>query len=327
MSVVAPVFDEVGCVRELYRRVRAVLDGVVPAWELVLVDDGSADGSREVIRALAEADRRVVPVLLSRNFGHQLAVTAGLDHSRGQAVVVIDADLQDPPEVIPELLARWREGAGVVSAVRRTREGESRFKRATARGFYRLLARITDVEIAVDAGDFRLLDRRVVDVLGTMRERHRFLRGMSAWVGFPTAEVPYDRRARYAGRSKYPLRRMLRLALSAITSLSYAPLQLATLVGFVVAIGAVLAVPVVIVLRLLGVSGLSGQTTVLVAVLFLGGIQLLSIGLLGEYVGRTSEEVKNRPLYVLDDIDAGCGRRTAPPGEDPRSSTSDAAGA
>jgi hypothetical protein len=212
--------------------------------------------------------------------------------------------------------------------VRRTREGESRFKLATASAFYRLLARMTDVQIAVDAGDFRLFDRRVVDVLGTMRERHRFLRGMSAWVGFPTAEVRYDRRARFAGRSKYPLRRMVRLALSAITSFSYAPLQIATLVGFVVAILAVLAVPVVIVLRLLGVSGLSGQTTVLVAVLFLGGVQLLSIGLLGEYVGRTYDEVKNRPLYVTDGSDPHCSHLTpGPAGEDPPRPTSDAAGA
>jgi polyisoprenyl-phosphate glycosyltransferase len=301
VSVVVAVFDEVDSLGELYRRVASALNGLVPSWELVLVDDGSSDGSRGAIRALAEADQRVVPVLLSRNFGQQLALTAGLDRSRGQAVVMMDADLQDPPEVIPELVGRWREGAAVVSAVRRSRAGESRFKLATARTFYRLLARITDVDIPVDAGDFRLLDRRVVDVLGAMRERHRFLRGMSAWVGFPTAEVPYERHARFAGRSKYPFRKMLRLALSAITSFSYIPLQLATLTGFVVAIGAVLAVPVVIVLRVLGVSGLTGQTTVLVAVLFLGGVQLLSIGLLGEYVGRTSDEVKGRPLYVVDE--------------------------
>jgi dolichol-phosphate mannosyltransferase len=301
--VVAAVFNEVESVPELYRRVRDVLDPLVPSWELVLVDDGSSDGSRGAIRALAAADPRVVPVALSRNFGHQLAVTAGLDRSRGEAVVVMDADLQDPPEVIPALVERWRNGAMVVSAVRASREGESRFKLATARAFYRLLARITDVDIPLDAGDFRLLDRRAVDVLSSMRERHRFLRAMSAWIGFTSAEVPYHRQARFAGRTKYPLRKMLRLALSAITGFSYVPLQLATLFGACVAIAAVAAVPVVVLLRLLGVSGLSGQTTVLVAVLFLGGVQLLSIGLLGEYVGRMSDEVKRRPLYVLDDSD------------------------
>jgi dolichol-phosphate mannosyltransferase len=302
-SVVVPVYDEAECLAELYGRVRQVLTELGEPWELLLVDDGSTDGSTAAIRALAAADERVVPVVFSRNFGHQLAVTAGLDRSRGQAVVVMDADLQDPPEVIPELVERWREGAAVVSAVRTEREGESRFKLFTARIFYRLISRITDVDITPDAGDFRLLDRRVVDALGDMRERHRFLRGMAAWVGFPMAEVSYARPARFAGHTKYPLRKMVRLALSAITGFSYVPLQLATLLGFVVAALAVLAVPVVIVLRVLGVPGLSGQATVLVAVLFLGGVQLLSIGLLGEYVGRISDEVKRRPLYVVDEED------------------------
>ncbi len=302
-SVVVPVYDEAECLAELYGRLRQVLTELGEPWELLLVDDGSTDGSTAAIRALAAADERVVPVVFSRNFGHQLAVTAGLDRSRGQAVVVMDADLQDPPEVIPELVERWREGAAVVSAVRTEREGESRFKLFTARIFYRLISRITDVDITPDAGDFRLLDRRVVDALGDMRERHRFLRGMAAWVGFPMAEVTYTRPARFAGHTKYPLRKMVRLALSAITGFSYVPLQLATLLGFVVAALAVLAVPVVIVLRVLGVPGLSGQATVLAAVLFLGGVQLLSIGLLGEYVGRISDEVKRRPLYVVDEED------------------------
>jgi polyisoprenyl-phosphate glycosyltransferase len=299
LSVVVPVYNEVESLPELYERLRQVLDAAVASWELVLVDDGSTDGSTSAMRALASADGRVRVVVLARNFGHQLAVTAGLDRSRGDAVVIIDADLQDPPEVIPEVLDRWREGAAVVSAVRTTRQGESRFKLLSARAFYRLLSRMTDVAIPLDAGDFRLLDRKVVDVLAAMPERHRFLRGMTAWVGFPSAEVPYARAPRHAGRTKYSLRKMVRLALSAITSFSYVPLQFATLLGLLVATVSVLAVPVVIVLRILGVSGLGGQTTVLVAVLFLGGVQLLSIGLLGEYVGRTSDEVKRRPLYVV----------------------------
>jgi dolichol-phosphate mannosyltransferase len=299
LSVVVPVYNEVESLPELYDRLRAVLDAAVPSWELVLVDDGSTDGSTAALWSLTAADPRVRTVVLARNFGHQLAATAGLERSRGEAVVIMDADLQDPPEVIPELLERWREGAAVVSAVRTTREGESRFKLLTARAFYRLLSRLADVPIPLDAGDFRLLDRKVVDVLRAMPERHRFLRGMTAWVGFRSAEVPYARSPRHAGRTKYSVRKMVRLALSAITSFSYVPLQLATVLGFLVATLSVVAVPVVIGLRLLGVSGLGGQTTVLVAVLFLGGVQLLSIGLLGEYVGRTSDEVKRRPLYVV----------------------------
>ena len=305
LSVVVPVFNEVDSLPELYERLRRVLDTAVPSWEVVLVDDGSSDGSTATMRALAAADRRVRAVVLARNFGHQLAVTAGLDRSLGDAVVIMDADLQDPPEVIPQLVDRWQEGAAVVSAVRTTREGESRFKLLSARVFYRLLSRLSDVPIPLDAGDFRLLDRKVVDVLGAMPERHRFLRGMTAWVGFPSAQVPYQRAPRHAGRTKYSLRKMVRLALSAITSFSYVPLQLATVLGLLVATLSVLAVPVVVVLRLLGVSGLGGQTTVLVAVLFLGGVQLLSIGLLGEYVGRTSDEVKRRPLYVVADDTGG----------------------
>jgi len=298
-SIVVPVYNEEGCLEELYRRVKAVMESTGEPWELVLVDDGSRDRSTEIIKHLAEQDRRVRPIIFARNFGHQIAVTAGLDYSRGQAMVIIDADLQDPPEVILDLISKWREGYEVVYAVRTEREGETWFKKATAAAFYRLIYRITDVKIPVDTGDFRLMDRKVVDVLNRMREHHRFLRGMSAWVGFRQIGVPYKRAPRFAGETKYPLRKMLRLALNAITSFSYFPLQLATYMGFIAAGLAILAIPFVIVLRALQPQAFFGQASTLIAVLFLGGVQLIALGILGEYVGRIYDEVKGRPLYVV----------------------------
>lgn len=298
-SVVAPIYNERENIPELYRRARATMEGMGESWELILVDDGSTDGSTDAIRALAAQDDRVRRVLFARNFGHQIAVTAGLDYTRGKATIVIDADLQDPPEVIPELASRWREGFEVVYAIRSEREGESWFKRLTAAVFYRLIYRITDVKIPLDTGDFRLLDRKVVEALGGMRERHRFLRGMSAWVGFRQVGVPYKRAARLAGETKYPFRKMLRLALNAVTAFSYFPLQLATYFGFVSAGISILAIPVVIVMRLAGSPAFTGQATTLIAVLFLGGVQLISLGILGEYIGRLYDEAKGRPLYVL----------------------------
>jgi dolichol-phosphate mannosyltransferase len=298
-SVVGPVFDEVETLREFYDRVQAAMDAIGETWELVLVDDGSTDGSSDVIRDLAFEDIRVRPVLFSRNFGHQIAVTAGMDYSRGQAVVTIDTDLQDPPELIAELAEKWREGYEVVYAVRTEREGESWFKRATAAVFYRVINRITEVDIPLDAGDFRLLDRKVVEALKKMREHHRFPRAMTAWVGFKQIGVDYKRSARQAGETKYPFRKMLRLAINAVTGFSYFPLQLATFFGFICALLAIVAIPIVIYLRLSGRGELSGQATTLIAVLFLGGVQLISLGILGEYIGRLYDEAKDRPLYVL----------------------------
>jgi dolichol-phosphate mannosyltransferase len=248
---------------------------------------------------LARRDAHIRPVIFSRNFGHQIAATAGLDHCRGQAAIIIDADLQDPPELLPELIARWRQGYQVVYAVRTERAGESWFKTATASLFYRAIYRITDVRIPLDTGDFRLLDRRVIDTLAGMRERHRFLRGMSAWVGFSQIGVPYKREARFAGETKYPLRKMVRLALNAVTSFSHFPLQIATYLGFLCAGLSAAAILTVVFLRLSGNQAFFGQATTLIAVLFLGGIQLISLGLLGEYLGRVYDEVKGRPLYVL----------------------------
>jgi dolichol-phosphate mannosyltransferase len=226
-------------------------------------------------------------------------VTAGLDYAHGSAVVIIDSDLQDPPELIPELIEHWREGAEVVYAVRAEREGESWFKLWTASLFYRMIFKITDVKIPMDTGDFRLLDRKVVDVLKRMRERYRFLRGMSAWVGFKQVGVPYKRAARFAGSTKYPFKKMFKLAMNAVTGFSYFPLQLATYIGFGAAIFSILLIPVVIIIRALSDIELAGQATTLVAVLFLGGVQLLSLGVIGEYLGRIYDEVKARPLYVV----------------------------
>ncbi len=299
ISIIAPVYNEAAILPELYKRVKAALEPFQDSWELILIDDGSEDGSRELIRKLAHEDKKVRPVIFARNFGHQIAVTAGLDYSRGEAVVIIDSDLQDPPEVIPDLVEKWREGYEVVYAYRTEREGESWFKLFTATLFYRIIYKITDVDIPMDTGDFRLLDRKVVDVINQMRERHRFLRGMSVWVGFRQTGVPYKRAARYAGETKYPFKKMVKFASDAITSFSYFPLQVATYVGFISAGLSILAIPFVIALRLAGEQAFFGQATTLIAVLFLGGVQLISLGILGEYIGRLYDEAKGRPLYIV----------------------------
>ncbi|HEY1013806.1 MAG TPA: glycosyltransferase family 2 protein [Herpetosiphonaceae bacterium] len=295
-SIIAPVYNEETVLPELYERVSAVMDRLGAPWELILVNDGSRDRSALVISALHGQDRRVVGLSLSRNFGFQIAVTAGLDAARGDAVILIDADLQDPPEVIPELVARWREGYDVAYGVRGERQGETWFKKASARAFYGLIRRIP-----ADTGDFRLLSRRVVEAVRRMPERHRFLRGMVSWVGFKQTDVVYQRQPRHSGQSKFTLRPMLRFALDAITSFSYLPLQLASYLGFAIALCSGLAIAAVVALRLLGSSApLLGQATTLVAVLFLGGIQLIGLGIIGEYLGRIHDDVKGRPLYLID---------------------------
>ena len=300
-SVVAPVYNEIGCIREFYEQVNRTMDTLKEPWEIVLVDDGSIDGSTDIIRAIAKKDTRIRPVILARNFGHQLAVTAGLDYSRGDAVIIIDADLQDPPTVMLELISKWKEGFEVVYAVRRKREGEKWFKLFTASLFYRLIYRITDVDIPLDTGDFRLIDRKIVDVINQMREKHRFLRGMAAWVGYRQIGVEYDRKERFAGRTKYPFSKMVKLALNAITSFSYFPLQLATHLGFICAGISIIAIPIVTALRLSNQAALFGQATTLIAVLFLGGVQLITLGILGEYIGRIYDESKGRPLYIVSE--------------------------
>jgi dolichol-phosphate mannosyltransferase len=296
LSVVAPMYNEEATAEAFHRRVCAALEGL--PFELVIVDDGSSDGTGRILERLADQDPRVRVVYLSRNFGHQTAITAGLDHAKGDAVVMIDADLQDPPEAIPRLLDQWRNGADVVYAVRERRAGETRFKLATARSFYRLISRLSNIDLQQDAGDFRLMDRRALDALLSMRERSRYLRGMTVWVGFTHAAVPYEREARAGGETKYTLARMLRFSLDAISSFSHLPLQAATVLGFVFSIVAFLAIPVVVALKLAG-AYLPGFTTITVVVLLLGGIQLIAVGIIGEYVGRIYDEVKRRPLYVV----------------------------
>jgi len=301
ISVIAPIYNEAGNILDLYARVKKTLDSTDYTWELILVDDGSTDGSTDMIRKLGADDHRVRPVVFARNFGHQIAVTAGLDFSRGDAVIIIDADLQDPPEVMLDLITEWRAGYEVVYAVRSEREGESWFKELTASAFYRLINRITDVDIPLDTGDFRLLDRKVVNVINQMRERHRFLRGMSVWVGFKQIGVTYKRAARSVGETKFPLKKMVKFASDAVTSFSYLPLQLAMFLGFIAAALSILAIPVVIILRASGSQAFYGQATALIAVLFLGGVQLISLGILGEYIGRLYDHAKGRPLYIVRD--------------------------
>jgi glycosyltransferase involved in cell wall biosynthesis len=298
-TIIAPIFNEIGNIPELYRRVKETLDQTGEIWELLMIDDGSTDGSTDEIRKLAAIDEHVKPVIFARNFGHQIAVTAGLDYSSGQAVVIIDSDLQDPPEVILDMIAKWKDGFEVVYAQRSEREGETWFKLITASLFYRLIYRITDVNIPMDTGDFRLLDRKVVDVMVQMRERHRFLRGMSSWVGFKQTGVTYKRASRFSGATKYPFKKMLKFASDAITSFSYFPLQVAMYLGFISAGLSIIAIPIVIVMRMAGLHAFIGQATTLIAVLFLGGVQLISLGILGEYIGRLYDEAKGRPLYIV----------------------------
>ena len=297
-SIIAPIYNEIESLPELRRRISEVMGKTGEDWEMVLVDDGSTDGSSDMIREMAKKEPRIRPVIFARNYGHQIAVTAGMDFSRGDAVIIIDADLQDPPEVILELISKWREGYQVVYAQRAEREGETWFKLATASAFYKLIYRITDVKIPMNTGDFRLLDRLVVQVMNSMRERHRFLRGMSAWVGFKSIGVSYKRAARFAGKSKYPLKKMLKLALTAITSFSFLPLQIATWLGVGSITLSILGLIAMIILRLTGSQFLVGQTATLFAIIFLGGVQLLSLGILGEYIGRIYDEVRGRPLYT-----------------------------
>lgn len=296
LSVVAPVFNEEDTLREFHRRVTDALGDI--SFELVLVDDGSTDSSQSILRELLQDDERIRVITLSRNFGHQAALTAGLDHARGDATVMLDADLQDPPELIPEMLELWRSGTDVVFAVRKDRAGETRTKVATARWFYRLFSRLAQIDLAQNAGDFRLLDRTALNALNSMRERNRFLRGMTVWVGYEQAAIYYDRDARYAGETKFSPRKMIRFSLDAILSFSHVPLQAATVLGFLFSGVAFMGIPVAIGFRIAG-EFVPGVTTVLLAVLLLGGIQLITVGLIGEYLGRVYDEVKARPLYLV----------------------------
>ncbi len=298
LSVVIPAFNEENNVVPMHDRLVEALGEVVEGFEILYVDDGSADATWERVQALATEDPRVRGLRFARNFGHQAALTAGVDAARGTAVVIIDGDLQDPPEVIPEMVARWREGFEVVYGQREEREGETWFKLLTAKAFYRILRGITNVEIPVDTGDFRLMGPRAVEAFRALPERNRFIRGLVSWIGFPQTAVRYKRQARQVGETKFPVRKMLRFALDGITSFSFFPLRLATWTGFAVSLFAFLYIVVVLILKAVGVSWL-GYTSLMASILFLGGVQLLMIGIMGEYLARIFDEVKRRPLYLV----------------------------
>jgi dolichol-phosphate mannosyltransferase len=302
-------------VPELLRRIGAIMNRIAAErgdrYEIVAVNDGSGDATLGALRAARAAEPNLVVVDLSRNFGHQIAATAGLDIARGDAVILMDGDLQDPPELIEEFVAKWREGYDVVFATRKTRRGESAFKLVTARLFYRTIRRMTNVSIPVDTGDFRLMSRRVVDALAQTREKHRFLRGLVSWVGFKQIGIEYERDARHSGATKYPVSKMLTFAIDGITSFSEIPLRFATYLGFGVSVTAFVYAIVVLILKVYGYNE-PGYTSMMVAILFLGGVQLITIGIAGEYLGRIYDQVKERPLYFLSSVERGAPAAVAP---------------
>jgi dolichol-phosphate mannosyltransferase len=310
LSIVVPCFNEQDCLSALHERLSAAARASFgDDYELVLVNDGSRDSSWQVMRQMAGADPHVVGVNLSRNHGHQLALTAGLDLARGDVILIIDADLQDPPELLAEMLATMRcEGADVVYGVRRSRAGETAFKRATAHGFYRLLARATDVDIPLDAGDFRLMSRRALDVLLAMPEQARFIRGMVAWIGFKQVPIPYDRSEGLAGETKYPFSNMFLFALDALTVFSSAPLKLASHAGLALSIGSVLIILYILYAWITG-HNIQGWTSLMLVVVVLGAVQMFVLALMGEYIGRLYNEAKRRPLYIVQEI-AGAADRS-----------------
>ncbi len=298
-SVVVPVCNEQAGLDAFHRRLAAAMDRL-GSWEAVYVNDGSTDGTLTLIQALRRNDPRVALVNLTRNFGKEIATTAGLDHARGEAIIVIDADLQDPPELIPALAAGWREGFDTVYAQRRARAGDSLPKRLTARLFYRVMGRLADVDIPPDVGDFRLMSRRVVEAVLQLREHHRCMKGLFAWVGFPAKAVPYDRAPRHAGRSAWNYVALWRLAIEGITGFTLAPLKVATYVGLAVAMFASAFGGQLIARTLLFGNPVPGYPSLMTVVLFLGGVQLLTLGVIGEYLGRVFNETKNRPLYLVE---------------------------
>lgn len=302
-SLIIPIYNEEATIAELYRRVSTLMDRLDAPVELILINDGSRDRSLIMMRELHQKDPRVCYLSLARNFGHQIAVTAGLNFVRGRVVVILDADLQDPPELIPDMLELWRQGYQVIYAQRTQRKKEGWFKRLTAHVFYRLLKRLADVDIPTDTGDFCLMDRQVVDVLNAMPERNRYIRGLRSWVGFRQTSIKFERDPRFAGDVKYTFRKSFSLAINGLVSFSKVPLQISTYVGLFAAFVALIMAMLVLYWRFfVPHSPLTGITVIIVAIFFLGAVQLVSIGILGEYIGRIYEEVKNRPLYTLGEV-------------------------
>ncbi|MCQ5366099.1 glycosyltransferase family 2 protein [Anoxybacillus salavatliensis] len=298
-SVVIPVYNEALVIRETYKRLKRVMEQTDGAYELLFVNDGSKDETLDMLKELAIRDDTVKYLDFSRNFGHQIAITAGMDYASGEAIVIIDADLQDPPELILEMIEKWKEGYDVVYAKRTKRKGETFFKKATAYAFYRLLRAATEIDIPLDTGDFRLIDRKVRDELVGMRERSRFVRGLVSWVGFKQTAIEYERDERFAGETKYPLKKMIRFSLDGITSFSYKPLKLASLLGFLLSFVSVVWMIAVLYLKLFTHSTVTGWSSLVMTVLFFNGVVLIMLGVIGEYIGRIYDEVKHRPLYIL----------------------------
>ena len=304
-SFVLPVFNEEETLPELHKRLSALLAQLDGTAEVLLIDDGSRDRSYPLMMDIAARDSRFKIISLSRNFGHQIAITAGIDFARGQAIVIMDADLQDPPEVVLEMAARWRAGVDIVYAVREERTEDTWFKRTTASVFYNVLRKLTEVDIPAQAGDFRLVDRQAIDAFKSLREQSRFVRGMFSWIGFRQEAVYYKRAARYAGSTKYPLRKMLRLALDAVISFSNVPLRLTLNLGFAISLLSFVIGLFWMGLKLFGMYTVPGWASIVVAIMFLGGVQLLMTGIIGEYLGRIYEEVRRRPLYLVRDVRTG----------------------
>lgn len=298
-SVVVPVYNEEAVAEECYKRLTAVMQALCEEYELIFVDDGSRDGTNKIISDFCRADHRVRLITFSRNFGHQSAISAGIDLSEGQAVILIDADLQDPPEVIPEMIKKWKEGYDVVYGRREKRKGESLFKKTTAKLFYRFLAAQTDMDIPVDTGDFRLIDRKVCDVLTGLTEKNRYVRGLVSFAGFRQIGVPYVREERFAGETKYPLKKMLNFAADATTSFSKKPLKIAGYVGFFLSLASFVYLFITIYLKLFTDQTVSGWASIVSVTLLLNGVILMILGIMGEYIGRIYDEVKNRPLYII----------------------------
>ena len=298
-SVIIPVYNEEAVIGETYNRLTKVMEGIGEAYELIFVNDGSRDASARIIHDLYVKDRRIKLLNFARNFGHQPAITAGMDYAAGSAVIVIDADLQDPPEIIPQMIEKWKEGWDVVYGKRQKRKGETAFKRVTAKLYYRFLRSMTNVDIPVDVGDFRLIDRKVCDAMKALPEKSRFVRGLVSWVGFRQAEVEYVREERFAGTTKYPLKKMIRFALDGITSFSYKPLKLATSLGVLISILSFIYLVVVFCQRIFTDTTITGWTSTIAVILFSQGIVMIMLGLMGEYIGRIYDEIKNRPIYIM----------------------------
>ena len=304
LTIIVPVYNEEEVLPEFHRRLAGVLDGLAMKSEIIYVNDGSVDGSVNQMRKLKAEDGRVAMIDLSRNFGKEIAMTAGLDHSHGDAVVVIDADLQDPPELIPDMIEHWQSGYDVVYAQRTSRAGESAFKKTTAHVFYRVMQQLSRVSIPPDAGDFRLLSRRAVDALSGLREQHRFMKGLFAWIGYPQKAIPYERDARYDGKTKWSYVSLWNFAIEGITSFSTLPLKVATYLGVLTAFSAFIFGMFIVVKTIFFGNPVPGYPSLLVVVLFLGGIQLMALGVIGEYLGRMFDETKGRPLYLIKDYQA-----------------------